>query len=69
MLPVRSISADEGPELWPGVGVTFISQTDPFENTEFYISGGWNFAQLDFETVLNPSDDYEKRRLKNGRLI
>ena len=69
MLPVRSISADEGPELWPGVGVTFISQTDPFENTEFYISGGWNFAQLDFETVLNPSDDYEKSRLKNVLLI
>ena len=69
MLPVRSISADDGPELWPGVGITFISQTDPFENTEFYISAGWTFAQLDFETVLNPSDDYEKTRKKNARLI
>lgn len=69
MLPVRSISADDEPELWPGVGVTFISQTDPFENTEFYISAGWTFAQLDFETVFNPSDDYEKKRLKNERLI
>ena len=69
MLPVRSISADNGPELWPGVGITFISQTDPFENTEFYISAGWNFAQLNFETVFNPSEDYEQDYLKNARLL
>lgn len=69
MLPVRSIDVDDGPKLWPGVGITFISQTDPFENTQFYISAGWTFAQLDFEAVLNPSEDYEKERLKNARLV
>lgn len=64
MLPIRSISIDDGPELWPGIGITFISQTDPFENTEFMFSAGYAYAKLDFEMGFNTSADYKKNKEK-----
>lgn len=64
MLPIRSISMDDGAELWPGIGITFISQTDPFENTEFMFSVGYAYAKLDFEMGFNTSADYKKNKEK-----
>lgn len=63
-LPIRSFSTDNGAELWPGLGITFISQTDPFENTEFMISFGYAYAKLDFESGFNISDYYAKYKEK-----
>ena len=44
------------------MGATFVSQADPFENTQLMFSAGWTFAKLDFEAFLNPSKDYENDR-------
>lgn len=62
MLPVKEVSVEDGAILWPGVGATFVSQADPFENTQLMFSAGWTFAKLNFEAFLNPSKDYENDR-------
>ncbi len=52
-LPVRKLSVEEDTSKWPGLGASFVTNSDPFMNNEFTISAGWNFFKLDFVQVVN----------------
>lgn len=52
-LPVRKLSLDEGACKWPGLGASFITNSDPFMNNEFTISLGWTFFKLELTQVIN----------------
>lgn len=55
MMPVRELSFTDGASLWPGIGVTYITNSDPLLSTEMVFSGGSGFAQLSFEFFQNPN--------------
>lgn len=57
MLPVKEISLSDGPKMWPGLGLTYITNTDPLLNTDMIFSAAFGFAKIDFEYFTNPNSD------------
>lgn len=69
LFPIKDISLEKGPELWPGLGVTYITSTDPLLNTNMTISSAFGYLKLNFEyftssiagnsqKLLNEIDDF-----------
>ncbi|MBO4857739.1 MAG: hypothetical protein J5527_04435 [Treponema sp.] len=54
-MPVREITVEKGVELWPGLGVTFETQSDPFSNNQLILSAGAGFLPMEFTKLFNPS--------------
>ena len=50
-LPVYDINLDEGPKMWPGLGLTYLTSMDPLENTEMTLSAGFGFLKLNLEFI------------------
>lgn len=61
MLPVKEISMSDGPKMWPGIGLTYITNTDPLLNTDMIFSAGFGFAKLNFEYFTNPNSETLKK--------
>lgn len=64
MLPVRQISMSDGPKMWPGLGLTYITNTDPLLNTDMIFSAAFGFANIDFEYFTNPNSDTLKKMIE-----
>ncbi len=60
MLAIRDISFDDGAFLWPSLGLTLSSDSDPMRNTEFKLSAGADFLDLTLEKQINATEE-EKR--------
>lgn len=56
-LAIRDINLDEGAVNWPGLGLTFVTHSDPFLNNEVSISAAYGFLNLDFTKLFNPSKE------------
>ncbi|MBP3743016.1 MAG: hypothetical protein J6J00_08535 [Treponema sp.] len=65
MLAIREISLDNGAFLWPSVGLTLSSDSDPMRNTEFMLSGGTDFLVLELERQINATPEEERAMLQN----
>lgn len=63
MLPVKQISMTDGPKMWPGLGLTYITNTDPLLNTDMIFSAAFGFANIDFEYFTNPNSDTLQKML------
>ena len=55
LMPVRDITLDKGPELWPGGGLTFETQADPFTNNQLIMSVAAGFLPNEFIKLFNAS--------------
>lgn len=55
--PVKTIDLEDGVKLWPGLGITYENETDPFDNTQIILSASYALAKLDYSTLKNPSTD------------
>lgn len=55
-LPVYDINLDEGPKMWPGLGLTYLTSMDPLENTEMTLSAGFGFLKLNLEFFTTTKD-------------
>ncbi|MCR4580088.1 MAG: hypothetical protein K5681_07065 [Treponema sp.] len=60
MLAIREISFEDGAFLWPALGLTISSDSDPMRNTEFMLSVGTNFLVVDFEHTINATSAEQK---------
>ncbi len=56
---------DEGPKLWPGLGFTYTTQTDPFESTAMTFSGVYGFADLEYSTGNTKTIDEQLEQQRN----
>ena len=52
-MPVREITVEKGPELWPGLGLTFETQSDPFSNNQLIMSAAAGFLPMEFTKLFN----------------
>ena len=68
LFAIKYISIDEQPSLWPAVGFTLKTQSDPFMNNKAVISAASAFAKLSFSKVINPTEE-EKRKMKHEELL
>lgn len=59
-LPVKEISMDDGPKMWPGLGITLRTQADPCNNNDLLISAGWDYLKLDFKWAFSVPDDIQE---------
>lgn len=64
MMPVRELSLFDGPKMWPGLGVTYLTNSDPLLNTDMTLSGAGGFAKLNFEFFTNPNQGNFSNLLK-----
>lgn len=58
--PVKTISMDEGPLFWPGLGVTIRTKADPFNNNELLFSASWNYLKLNFKWNFSVPDKLQQ---------
>ncbi len=56
MMPVYELSIRDGVEYWPGLGLSFLAQTDPFSNNALILSVGFGFLPHSFEKLTNPTE-------------
>lgn len=54
---IKDINLEEGAVNWPGLGLTFVTHSDPFLNNEVTISAAYGFLNLDFTKLFNPSKE------------
>lgn len=54
--PVHDIGVKKGVELWPGLGLTFETQADPFLNNSLILSAGAGYLPMEFTKLFNPSE-------------
>lgn len=60
LLGAVDVELDEGMKLWPGLGLTYKTQMDPYKSTEMFLSGVYKFANLDYalnKNAKNRSDE------------
>lgn len=57
MMPVKEMSVKDGTSMFPGIGVTYFTQSDPLTNNEITFSVGFGFAKLDFQNLVNPTKE------------
>ena len=57
MLPVKNMSITEGVSMFPGLGVSYMTQSDPLSNNEITVSMGFGYAKLDFQNLVNPTQE------------
>lgn len=62
MMPVKKISIENGPEIWPGIGLTYKTQSDPLNNTSLTLSVARDYAKLDFTNVFNETEESRRRQ-------
>ena len=55
LMAVREITVEKGPELWPGLGLTFETQSDPFSNNQLIMSAAAGFVPMEFTKLFNPT--------------
>ena len=53
LMAVREITVEKGPELWPGLGLTFETQSDPFSNNQLMMSAAAGFVPMEFTKLFN----------------
>ena len=53
MLPVHTITLEDGAIKWPGLGATITTHSDPFLNNKFTLSAGWSFLDLEMTQAFN----------------
>lgn len=54
--PVYEIGVKNGVELWPGLGLTFETQADPFCNNRLVLSAGAGYLPMEFTKLFNPTE-------------
>lgn len=61
-LAVRDITLENGPILWPALGLYLGTDSDPMRNTELMISASADFLELYYEKEINtvPHESYER---------
>ena len=53
LMAVREITLEKGPELWPGLGLTFETQSDPLSNNKLMMSAAAGFVPMEFTKLFN----------------
>ena len=66
-LPIRTISMTEGTGLWPGLGVNFSTESDPFMNNKIQFSAGWSYWPWKFTSAINASTKFKLQQEKEAR--
>lgn len=64
LLGVVDFELDKGVKLWPGLGFTYKTQTDPFESTEMLFSGVYKFAQIGYSSDSEEEGVERKNQIK-----
>lgn len=59
-MPVKSVSFSEGIEQSLGLGVTFQTGADPFQNNELTLSAGFGFLPTDITMIFGANDEEKK---------
>ena len=61
-LAVRDITLENGPILWPALGLYLGTDSDPMRNTELMLSASADFLELYYEKEINtvPHESYER---------
>lgn len=63
-LAIRNISLENGAVLWPSLGLTLHSDSDPMRNTEYYISAGIDFLIFQLERYINATPEQVRAELQ-----
>lgn len=68
-LPVKNIDLDEGVTYWPGLGLSYSTHSDLFENTIMTLSGAYAYAKLEYTKLKNPpADEIELQKQEEEKL-
>lgn len=69
-LAIRDINLEKGAVLWPSLGLTLDSGSDPMKNTKFYLSGSVDFLIYSFEKRWNyiPEEELQSYEENTGGL-
>ena len=68
-LPVKNIDLDEGVTYWPGLGLSYSTHSDLFENTIMTLSGAYAYVNLEYTKLKNPpADEIEMQKLEDEKL-
>ena len=64
MIAIRDITFDDGSVLWPALGLTLSSDSDPMRNTEFALSAAADFLDLYLERQINATEEEKKAQAR-----
>lgn len=53
--PIKDITLQDDVELWPGLGLTFETQSDPLSNNQIMFSAGAMYLPMEFTKLFNPT--------------